>query len=154
MCHFCPPWSGSRDPIVAGSNRDPQHCFYQSKHQNGKIKRGFMRGLIWCTCTDASISRTSVQILLDENATGYPKIIVIFWGPSRHSFCLFCKFLSTVLIPIHPWIRYGLIRLPMPWEKSATLFPAPGFSWAEPREGCLPGFEPGAAVRQLGAPTT
>ena len=74
-------------------------------------------------------------------------------------FIYFCNFLSTVLI------QYS--SLVMGWyacccagfscccagKNLLRYFSAPGFSWAEPREGCRAGFKPGTAVHQPDALT-
>ena len=75
-------------------------------------------------------------------------------------FIYFCNFLSTVLI------QYS--SLVMGWyacccagfscccagKNLLRYFSAPGFSWAEPREGYRAEFEPGTAVHQPDALTT
>jgi hypothetical protein len=98
---------------------------------------------------------------LSTEQTVVQYIFFKFWCPSRHSFYLFFEFsvYSIDTIFIH---GDGLIRLLLLWNRLLLLwnllllhwknllrcFSAPGFSWAEPREGCRAGFEPGTAVQQ------
>ncbi len=63
-----------------------------------------------------------------------------FWCPPPHSFCFFLIFLSTLLIQYSSLVRS---------ETSAPFFPEDWFSYDEPREGCLTGFEPGALTTEL-----
>ncbi len=60
----------------------------------------------------------------------------IFWRPSRHTCC--CAGISCCCTG----------------KKLLCCFPALGISWAEPREGCQAGFEPGVAGQQPGALNT
>jgi hypothetical protein len=64
-------------------------------------------------------------------------------------FVIFCLSIDTIFI-----LGDLLTRLLLCWyllllrlENLHLCFLGPGFSWAEPREGCRAGFEPGSAWR-------
>ncbi len=74
-------------------------------------------------------------------------------------FCLLSNFLSTVFIKFsalvtgwHACCCSGKLLL-LCWEKSAPLLACSWIFWAEAREGCRAGFEPGTALQKHGALT-
>ena len=75
-------------------------------------------------------------------------------------FIYFFNFLSTELIQysslVMGWYACCCAGISCCWAGKNLLryFSAPGFSWAEPREGRRAGFEPGTAVQQPDALTT